>query len=112
QEGLTNIAKHSGAHHVVIEMTEERGGEGHHGYLDLDIQDDGCGFDVDGVEPNGQRVPARSDRGFGLLGIRERVKSLGGSSSITSEKGIGTKVRIRIPLNHLHQAAEKGASHG
>jgi signal transduction histidine kinase len=53
----------------------------------LTVRDDGCGFDA--------RV---AGRGFGLLGIRERVRGLGGICRIDSARGAGTTIVAQVPL--------------
>jgi PAS domain S-box-containing protein len=82
QESLSNIRKHAGATHAVVTIecspSEAR----------LSVSDDGVGFDP--VE--GRR------RGFGLLGMIERVRLAGGACSIQSRLGRGTCVEVRIPL--------------
>lgn len=51
------------------------------------VDDNGSGFD-----------PQRAQRGLGLSGIKERVATLGGSVSVESEPGKGTRVIIDVPL--------------
>ena len=55
----------------------------------MEIGDDGVGFDPDGIQVQ--------DGHYGLLGIRERAKMLGGNLEIVSAKAKGTKLRLRIP---------------
>ena len=57
------------------------------------IEDDGQGFDVGKIES-----PYPLERGAGLLGIRERVTSLGGTFHIQSHPGEGTRLTIEIPV--------------
>jgi signal transduction histidine kinase len=86
QEGLTNVAKHAAALSVVVSV---------HccdNALSISIEDDGCGFDVDAKWASAQT-------GWGLLGIRERTQLLGGTVTIESEIGHGTRVRVRIPVS-------------
>jgi signal transduction histidine kinase len=85
QEALTNVIKHSSANLVKIEL--EFGPEG----VALQIKDDGQGFTPE------NSVGAR-DGHFGLLGMSERAKRLGGQVLITSAPGMGTVVRVAIPL--------------
>jgi signal transduction histidine kinase len=87
QEGLTNALKHARAKRVKILLTYS------HPRAILTIRDDGKGFEEKRV-----LSPSRiGKRGIGLLGIRERVSSLGGTISILSEKGKGTLIRIELP---------------
>ena len=64
----------------------------------IEIEDDGKGFDPGGPGP-GDRPH------YGLLGIRERAELLGGSASVESAEGQGTRVVVRVPL----QVAGSGA---
>lgn len=83
QESLTNIARHAQAHEVVISMRIS--GK----QLEVDIKDDGCGF---------EKRTVSKEKGFGLFGMRERIKPLGGTLRINSILGKGTTVSIRLPL--------------
>ncbi|MEZ4734267.1 MAG: ATP-binding protein [Caldilineaceae bacterium] len=56
--------------------------------VQLTIQDDGCGFDPDDVTPNR----------YGLTGMNEQVRLLGGQLQIESALGAGTKVTVAVPL--------------
>lgn len=82
QESLSNAWKHSGTDVVRIRIDKINGD------LQLEVRDFGCGFDVG---------PARK-RGFGLLGMTERVRLLGGECSIQSELEQGTCISVRLPL--------------
>jgi len=81
QEALHNAVRHAAAHtvNVTVQHDPRR--------LDLDIQDDGKGFD-----------PQRQ-RGMGLLGIEERVTHLGGTFTVDSRVGHGTRLHVELPLN-------------
>ena len=57
--------------------------------LKFSVRDDGCGFDP-------ENCPSVDDGHFGLQGIRERVAQLGGTMSVSSEPGKGTKTTITI----------------
>ena len=85
QEALNNVAKHAGATRVGV-ILERRDGD-----LALIVEDDGKGF-----EPGGEAVS--SERGMGLLSMRERAALLGGELDIESAPGDGTTVFVRIPL--------------
>jgi len=80
QESLTNAAKHAAATAVtvVLEDRDER--------LTCTIRDDGVGFDP----------AAASEQGLG--GLRERVRTLGGSFTVSSATGSGTTVTAAFPL--------------
>ena len=84
QEALTNIRRHSGARHARVELVE---GDDH---LQLTIRDDGKGFKPGDVTP----------RQFGLQGIRERARLLGGQATIESAPGSGTQITVDLPKHH------------
>ena len=88
QEALTNVARHAQANRVNLRLERKV-----HTVVAF-IEDDGQGFDVEKLAD--REVP---ERGVGLLGIRERVSSLGGSFSIQSGPGQGTRLTIEIPLH-------------
>jgi signal transduction histidine kinase len=77
QEALTNVAEHAQASRVQVRL-HQNGSR-----LALEIVDDGRGFDPD--QPS-------SEYQYGLLGIRERVDMMGGSLSVESQPGEGTKI--------------------
>jgi signal transduction histidine kinase len=79
QEALANVARHSHAQHVSVELAHQ-GDE-----IALLIEDDGAGFDL-----------ARVERGVGLDSMRERLEPLGGRLEISSQKNQGTRVTARI----------------
>ena len=82
QEALNNARKYSGTD--VVRVVLERVGD----ELRLEVRDFGCGFDV---------AEARH-RGFGLLGMTERARLLGGECTIESIPTQGTTVRMQLPL--------------
>ncbi len=86
QENLTNILKHSEATEVQVFLKKSDRN------LTILISDDGKGFD-----PKAAQTKVYDKGGFGLLGISERVKMLGGTQEIESEIGGGTNVLIKIP---------------
>jgi len=85
QEALTNVVKHADAHHVRLSL-EEWGGD-----VTLEIVDDGVGF-------RPEEAPTLvADGHLGLIAMRERVESVGGSWDLYSEPGVGTRVRSIFP---------------
>jgi PAS domain S-box-containing protein len=86
QEALTNVARHAQARTVWMRLERTDSG------VVASIEDDGQGFDV---REAGRR--ASSEGGAGLIGMRERVASVGGSLSIKSTPGKGTLLSIDIP---------------
>ena len=87
QEGVTNAIRHAQASRVTV------GVRCVDGIVEVDVEDDGRGFDAAGT----LAAPA-TGRHIGLLGLQERARMLGGSFEIDSSPGRGTRVRVRIPL--------------
>jgi two-component system NarL family sensor kinase len=85
QEALTNARKHAAAQHIELALAVDEQ------QVYLDVQDDGRGFDPEMMEQN------VSTGHFGLAGIAERVKLLGGWMCIQSEPGTGTSISVSIP---------------
>ncbi|MBP8270925.1 MAG: GAF domain-containing sensor histidine kinase [Sphaerotilus sp.] len=83
QEALSNIGRHSGASHAVIEWIVPEQGVGGR----LRIADDGHGFDP-GVSPPGH---------FGLSNMAERAAEIGATWTITSGPDEGTEIRLELP---------------
>ncbi len=81
QEALTNCARHANASEVRISLDAGRD------RISLVIEDDGKGFDQ-------ALLPKR---GLGQFGMQERVRELGGTVSIFSQPGKGTKVKVTVP---------------
>lgn len=89
QECLNNIRKHAKASLVLInlECSNKR--------VNLRIKDDGVGFDISSL-----KVPDdNANKGFGIIGMKERIELLGGSFSIESDVGVGTVVRVQLPYD-------------
>ena len=84
QEALTNAFKHAGGTGQAVHLCKQ--GE----QVLLEVSDKGPGSDVAMLERDTERL--------GLLGMRERVESLGGVFTIASEYGKGTRVSAQIPL--------------
>ena len=95
QEALTNVAKHAGAQRVSVTVVERDGA------VEIAVTDDGSGFS--GEEP--------SD-GFGLIGMRERIRLAGGRHDIESSPGEGTTVHAWIPASRLDPAPAARAGSG
>ena len=90
QEALTNALKHAHATHVDVTVAE------HDGEVVVEVRDDGAGF-----------RPDAATRGYGLIGMRERVQLAGGRLEIdTGERG--TCVRAEVPARHT--ASDASAS--
>lgn len=86
QEALTNACKHSHSDKVSISLTEE-GQE-----LCLKVQDWGVGFDLESVGKGK----------FGLEGIRQRVRLLGGRLTLESRPDSGTIIEVVVPILEIH----------
>jgi len=87
QEAVTNVIRHADATRVSVAIRCPDG------VLEIDVEDDGQGFDVDRTVGS----PA-SGKSVGVLGMLERARMLGGTCEIDSSPGRGTRVRIRIPV--------------
>ncbi len=84
QEALNNVLKHAGSTKVTVRLHADDG------RVELEITDDGSGFDRAAVVDKG---------GMGLVNMRQRAEELGGSLSVTSSPGEGTRVHVSIPLD-------------
>lgn len=84
QEALSNVVKHAGARHCNVYLGPMAGANG----VTLEVADDGRGFES----------AVNTGRGLGLVGIRERVSALGGTFSVRSESGAGTRLTIMLPI--------------
>ncbi len=82
QEAMSNACRHSKSEKVAVTLTQQ--GDD----VTLEVQDWGLGFDRDAVQENR----------FGLEGIRERCRILGGELTIRSKPGEGTLVRVKFPV--------------
>lgn len=87
QEALNNVAKHSRADHVAVQI-EKRGDS-----LILIIEDNGIGFD-----PGDPKHDGDSNGGLGLTGMGERAGLIHGDLEIESSPGKGTTIFVRVPF--------------
>lgn len=87
QEALTNVARHSTATQVKIQIERAESAPG----IDISIADNGCGAN-----------PRAPSSGLGLIGMRERVAALGGSIAVSKGGAPGFEVRAFLPLQDLH----------
>ena len=92
QESLNNALKHAGAKNIKVTLNQDKLGN-----LNLVVQDDGVGMDIDQVDQT---------QHFALLGIRERIQGFHGQFSIESsakagKNGRGTKIIIQIPKESI-----------
>jgi signal transduction histidine kinase len=87
QEGITNIVRHAEAQKVIIVIdTNET-------EINLQVEDDGIGFNVDAALNQGLDAPS-----WGLLGMIERASLVNGTCRIISELGKGAIIMVKIPL--------------
>jgi signal transduction histidine kinase len=86
QEALANVAKHARASRVGLTLSYMED------LVTLDVRDDGVGF-----EPNIKRANGSTNGGFGLAGMRQRVRRLAGRLDIESEPGGGTAISASVP---------------
>ena len=82
-EAMANITRHAGANQVWVRL------EIKNNHLELEVRDDGSGFDPEKVDSPGH---------YGLLGMRERARLMGGHLEIESAPGHGTRLRLIAPL--------------
>lgn len=87
REALQNAARHAAPHRLRVWL----GGTDKH--IRIRVTDDGCGFDP-------AAVAAADGRRYGLLGMKERVRQLGGEIVVDSAPGRGTEVRIEVPVRN------------
>jgi signal transduction histidine kinase len=83
QEGINNALKHADPKSLAVSIAEENGS------VRIRIRDDGAGFDPETVE-----------RGFGLVGMEERVRLARGTLRIDSTPGRGTELVAVLPVRH------------
>ena len=87
QEALTNVARHARASQVRVTLATEGGA------LLVAVRDNGVGLEA--------QAPGR--KSYGLMGIRERAQTLGGSARIHTPPEGGTLVEISIPLGRFRR---------
>ena len=85
QEALTNVTRHAKATHVHVTIQHELQ------ILRCSVKDNGVGFDVSSLSAR------TGEGGLGMIGIRERLHSVGGGFSLMSTLGGGTELVITIP---------------
>ncbi|MFL6227869.1 MAG: two-component regulator propeller domain-containing protein [Pyrinomonadaceae bacterium] len=87
QEGVNNVIKHSRARHALVDIKRDVRG------VQIVVWDDGQGFSHEAVASG-----SSPGQGFGLTGISERTRMLGGTQSVRSTPGKGTTVTINLGL--------------
>jgi two-component system NarL family sensor kinase len=97
EEALKNVEKHAHVRHVRVRL--EKAGA----FMQLTIEDDGRGFDMN------CRPAKRQERdAFCLVDLQERAASVGGSVRIKSAPLAGTQIAVRIPLVKTLEAVKAG----
>jgi signal transduction histidine kinase len=91
QEALTNVSKYAQCSKVRIELSDAED------FLTLEISDDGCGLSPDSLSKTSS---------YGIRGLRERARTVGGWLDVSSQLGKGTALILSIPLG------QSGASPG
>jgi two-component system, NarL family, sensor histidine kinase UhpB len=86
QESLTNISKYAPDASVMVELSDEGG------VLTVEVSDNGPGFSAEELSKT---------LGFGLKGLGERAKTIGGWLDISSAKTRGTSITLTVPLSTL-----------
>jgi signal transduction histidine kinase len=85
QEALTNVARHARVAGVAVRLWIDGN------MISLQIEDRGCGFDLDAA--------LKAPQSSGLFGLQERVQLLGGKMTIESTLGSGTTIAAELPIN-------------
>ena len=86
QEAVNNVVKHSAATEAAVVVKNQTA------LVSVSIRDNGCGFDASAVGSS-----HTDDLGYGVSGITERVRILGGSFIVDSRPTQGTNLSIEIP---------------
>jgi two-component system, NarL family, sensor histidine kinase YdfH len=88
REALINVARHAQARQVTVQLrAADQANDAR--TIELSIRDDGCGFDPAALDQVGH---------YGLIGLRERARLLGGTLTIDSRPGQGTTLLAQFPL--------------
>jgi signal transduction histidine kinase len=87
QEAVTNVLRHASAHTITVSI--ERSDRA----IAIDVRDDGRGF-----EPSETLDRADGNGHLGVVGMRERAQSLGGTFNLSSRRGSGTSVSATLPV--------------
>jgi len=95
QESLRNVVKHGGTAEATVELS------GGGGRVELSVLDTGAGFDPD---------IARREPGLGLISMRERLRSIGGTLQVESTPSVGTRIRVSTPVDQRHWSPLRRAS--
>ena len=81
---ISSSIRHAQASHISVEVCE--------------LDDNSAPRIVVTVRDDGRGIDPQAPKGFGILGMQERVEGLGGEYAVDSESGRGTTLRVTIPL--------------
>jgi two-component system sensor histidine kinase DegS len=96
QEAINNIQRHSRARTGTVKLKFEED------CLSLEIRDDGVGF-----QPPDKPLAYVGESKLGIIGMEQRILSIGGEFRVDSHPGRGTKVQASIPYEALAQVVER-----
>ena len=94
QESLHNIAKHSCAKKVQVELVGRDAG------IVLRVSDDGVGFDPDAPQ---------NKSGLGMISMSERIRLVGGTLTVSSKHLLGTQIEVETPLARARLAETRAS---
>jgi signal transduction histidine kinase len=97
QEALTNVSKHAQSQQATLKL--QTGAE----QVSLRVHDLGVGFDPDQKQ--------RGEQGWGLVGMKERVESVGGIFQVYSAINQGTLIEVVIPMNDIDIPGKRSDAH-
>lgn len=86
RELLLNVVKHASATQVILNFSQKEE------VLKISVEDNGVGFNFDSNEIESKTA------GFGLFSIRERIQNIGGTITIETSKGRGTKITVNLSV--------------
>jgi signal transduction histidine kinase len=92
REAIVNSVRHADPRQIVLSIEYDARS------VTLTVDDEGRGFDAE------QQTHGQQTRGFGLRGMEKRARSIGAQLAVTSQPGVGTRVRVTAPLE-AHQSA-------
>ena len=92
QEALTNISKYAQSSEVKMDLSDAEN------VLTLEISDNGCGIAPEALE---------NSSAFGIRGLKERAKVVGGWLDLSSRRGAGTTIILTIPLDGSRHSTDE-----
>jgi signal transduction histidine kinase len=103
EESLNNALKHGRASRIRVDMWAEPG------LFEINVADNGCGFDVEAVTSakHDPMAPAEKRIGNGMQNLRQRLADVGGQCGIRSQPGQGTTVTLTVPLGTARSPAKR-----